>query len=393
LNFNLEKVMTRIFLIIVFVLTWVIAHGQEQRNVIRGEIEGLEIGNRVILSIKSPDGKTWIATDSTVADKAGEFTLATRVTGNLVVLKFLKTGEALDASNTPECSVFLEGYAELRVTGSMKEWFFMKTSGGVYAHPDMRGIVSASDSSRAVQKEMLALSNRARETGDARLQEKSFELRKQVMIMSRDRHVLEAEFREKHPEMAYSALLLLYDSGWSKDIDKYEEAFHALAPGVQDSPAGQLVRNQIASARSAEVGAIAPDFTLADMNGDEITLSAYRGKHVLVDFWGSWCAPCRQSSPEMVKLYAALRDKGASVEFIGVACDDRDDKKWLKAIEEDNLTWIQLNDTHSEKSKSIQQQYHILSVPVSFLISPTGKILYKEHPVDIIPKIKELFGL
>jgi thiol-disulfide isomerase/thioredoxin len=402
LSFNLEKVMTRIFLIIVFVLTWVIAHGQERRNVIRGEVEGLEAGDRVILSVRDPGGSlaTWLATDSTVVSKAGEFTLETRVTGSYAALTRLKAGETFDPIGEDYAGCFLEGYAELRVTGNVEEWDYMKKSGGLYAHPDMQRLIHFADSSLALNREMVALGNRIVETQDARLVTAFNELKKQYHVVRQDKDLLEREFRETHPGMAYSAHLLWTDySVIIQGMDKYEEAFLALAPAVQASPAGRLVHDHIATARASGVGVVAPDFTLADMNGREITLSAFRGKHVLLDFWGSRCGPCRaQSNPELVKLYAAVLAKGADIEIIGIACTERNDEEWLQAIKKDNLTWTQLNDAHSGKSKSLEKQYAIMGLPTSVLISPEGIIMdrdftFPDYSFHVVPKVKELFGL
>jgi hypothetical protein len=82
-----------------------------------------------------------------------------------------------------------------------------------------------------------------------------------------------------------------------------------------------------------------------------------------------------------------------NIEFIGIACNEQNDENWISAIENDNLIWTQLNDAHSEKSKSIQKQYAIRMVPTCMLITPEGKILYREHPLNIIPKVRKLFEL
>jgi thiol-disulfide isomerase/thioredoxin len=362
--------------------------------VIKGEVEGLEVGDKVILSVEDPDGATWIATDSAIVSKAGEFTLTTRVTGSHVQLTRLKAGEAFNPNDTQAPDRFLEGYAESRVTGNVKDWYYMKMSGGLYDHPDMRRLVHLFDSAMTAQREGLALYDRANETRDTLLRANAIKRVEQSEAIFKTRDSLETAFRVEHPGMAYSASLLRYDYDLMKQgMDRYEEAFLALAPAVQDSPAGRLVRDHIASVRASGVGSIAPDFTLADMNGREITLSAFRGKHVFIDFWGSWCGPCRQSSPLLVELHDALQSSGASVEFIGIATSEQNNEDWLKAIEEDKLAWIQLNDAHSGKSKSIQKQYAVRGVPTSLLISPEGEILYRDHPVTIIPKVKKLFGL
>jgi thiol-disulfide isomerase/thioredoxin len=385
--------MARVFLTTVFVLTWMIACAQGPRNVIRGEIEGLEVGDKIILSVEDPDGATWIATDSTIVSKAGEFTLVTSVTGSTVLLARVKAGEAFNPGDVQVPRCFLEGYAELRVTGNVKEWFFLEKSGGLYAHPGLQRLVSVTDRMTATRKEIMALLARARETGDARLQDKMEEMFEAHDALARNTKALEREFREQHPGMAYSAAILRNDHDLMEELDRYEEAFHALAPGVQDSPEGRLARDYIASVRASGVGAVAPDFTLADMDGNEVTLSAFRGKHVLIDFWGSWCEPCRDANPRLVALHDAARAKNVNIEFISIATNEQDDEGWREAIKEDKLTWIQLNDTRPGKSRSVQKQYAIRGVPSSLLISPDGIILYKGVSFRVIPEIKKFLEL
>jgi thiol-disulfide isomerase/thioredoxin len=146
-----------------------------------------------------------------------------------------------------------------------------------------------------------------------------------------------------------------------------------------------------AQTKGLGTGSAAPDFTLKALDGKEITLSKFKGKYVLIDFWGSWCMPCRKSNPQMVELYNKLKGKKANIEFISIAINDRNDETWKKAIKDDKLAWIQLNDSHSERGKSIAAEYKIFGVPNCFLISPEGKILENGHPVRIIPKVKEIF--
>ncbi|MDR3227505.1 MAG: TlpA family protein disulfide reductase, partial [Prevotellaceae bacterium] len=113
----------------------------------------------------------------------------------------------------------------------------------------------------------------------------------------------------------------------------------------------------------------APDFTIKALDGKEITLSNFKGKYVLIDFWGSWCMPCRQSSPFLVDLYSKLKAKKANIEFISIAVkENKGEDIWKKAIENDRLTWIQTNETLERKS--ISRQYNVYGVPNCFLISP-----------------------
>jgi peroxiredoxin len=362
----------------------------EKQNVINGKIEGLEVGDKIILSVEDPNGSTWIATDSATVTKKGEFTLKTKVSDNYVQLTYLKSDEKFKPENTQSPRCFLESYAKLNITGNTDDWYYFETTGGIYSHPDMVEINRIIDSAKNIQKAALKMLNKSRETNDTILQKAAIDLLNKSNNLFDGTDALEQDFVKNNPDMAYSASLLRYDYDLMKKIDNYEKAFYTLSERVQNSPAGVLVKNYITNVHASKVGAQAPDFTLKALDGEDITLSNFKGKYVLIDFWGSWCGPCRQSSPMLVELYDELKKHNVDIEFIGIACSEQNDENWIKAIEDDKLTWIQLNDSHSEKGKSIQERYAILGVPASILISPEGEILHKDHPIRIIPKVKSI---
>ncbi len=122
---------------------------------------------------------------------------------------------------------------------------------------------------------------------------------------------------------------------------------------------------------AVEEGKFAPDFTLPSNNGNEVTLSSFKGKYVLIDFWASWCQPCRMENPNVVKAYTAYNTKGFEVISISV---DNDKAAWAKAIEEDGLTWTQLI---ADKDSGVAQKYAIQSIPSTFLLDKEGKIIAK----------------
>ncbi|MBC7934632.1 MAG: TlpA family protein disulfide reductase [Rhizobacter sp.] len=121
----------------------------------------------------------------------------------------------------------------------------------------------------------------------------------------------------------------------------------------------------------ATVGSIAPDFTMNDTEGKPFTLSSLRGKYVLVDFWASWCGPCRGENPNVVAAYNKYKDKNFTI--LGVSLDD-EKAKWLQAIKADNLTWKQVSDLKGFEDSSVPL-YGYDAIPYNVLIDPQGKIL------------------
>ena len=127
----------------------------------------------------------------------------------------------------------------------------------------------------------------------------------------------------------------------------------------------------LASAGSAQqppVGTNIPDIKLRDVNGTEVALSSLQGKVVVLDFWASWCGPCRRSMPELKEIYSKFKDKGLEVYAVSV---DTDKKDWLKAIKSDATPWIHVIDYSNEVAIRFKVQY----IPNTFLIDKTGKIV------------------
>ena len=118
-------------------------------------------------------------------------------------------------------------------------------------------------------------------------------------------------------------------------------------------------------------GVKAPDFTQADTSGNAITLSSLQGKYVLIDFWASWCHPCRAKNPSLIRLYNKYKDKGFTI--LGISLDSKKEA-WTKAIRDDKLEWLNVSDLKSWKN-AVAQQYQISSVPQGYLLDPQGVII------------------
>lgn len=131
------------------------------------------------------------------------------------------------------------------------------------------------------------------------------------------------------------------------------------------------MNQQKQAAGAATNGATAPEIKLQAPDGNMVSLSSFRGKYVLIDFWASWCGPCRQENPNVVKAYQAFKDKNFTI--LGVSLDE-DKDKWLEAIKKDNLTWTHISDLKGWQSVAARD-YNVNGIPANFLVDPNGVII------------------
>jgi peroxiredoxin len=186
-----------------------------------------------------------------------------------------------------------------------------------------------------------------------------------------------------------SPFLLVVVNQLSDDVFLLERRYLSLSPNVQQSLYGTYINDQINSGKIGAVGSDATDFSQPDTSGKLVSLSSFKGKYVLIDFWASWCKPCRMENPNVVAAFE--RFKGKNFTILGVSLD-RSRDAWVKAIQDDKLYWSQVSDLKFWNN-SVAQQYKIQQIPQNLLIDPGGKIVGKNlRGADLDSRLCALLG-
>lgn len=200
-------------------------------------------------------------------------------------------------------------------------------------------------------------------------------------------------FISKNPDAFVSVLLL--ENFLMRNYLTVEEVkayYDKLDKTLLETKSGKNIKKMLETLTAVNIGSVAPDFSAPSPDGKMISLKESMGKVTLIDFWASWCGPCRQENPNVVAMYKELHDKGLNI--IGVSLDKEGDaEKWKEAIAKDGLTWNHISNLKHWK-EPIAEQYNVKSIPATFLLDASGKIVAKDlRGEELKAKVKELLGV
>lgn len=354
--------MKQFFISLAIVVAFIACNKGKNNYTITGKLTNLKSGDAVILQKWAKEDKS----DTAYADKDGKFTFTGSVTEPTPASLVLASNG--QAPQTPTI-IFLEK-GTITIGGSTEGINGLTVNGG--SSNKENNTLQAILKSYYQQLKPLGDSLQAKMANKDTANLQPLEARYMQLEQSQNSEVMRfIQSNTKSYVAVFYAFLFFNNSNNTVAIDG---VYSKLDKTVQSSYFGTKLKEISDRIKSADViGKPAPDFTLQTPDNKSISLSSLKGKYVLVDFWASWCGPCRKENPNVVKAYNQFKDKNFTI--LGVSLDE-DKAAWQAAIAKDKLTWTHVSDLKGWQS-SVVAPYNIEAIPANFLLDKDGKIIAK----------------
>ena len=341
--------------------------------VIQGEVQGIVTGAIYLIHPEEVGSEI-----DTIQVKNGKF----RIKGSIdeVNVYQLAFGEQF-----PPLEIFLEP-GIFNIKGSLNDFYSIQISGGVmqeeYNH-FVDEMIPYNDAYSAIYQDFIKTQADTSVFAEERKKQLYDEMDSVKSLYYENAY----QFVENKPVNLLSAKIIDEVLMAKPDLDRLQPIISQFDDNVAKSSFGQRIGNTLSVMLKTPIGKEAPLFTMKDMNGEDFSLEDLKGKYVLIDFWASWCRPCRDENPRMVSLYNKYKSK--NFDFLGVSIDHNQDN-WKKAVVDDNLAWTQLIDENNVANK----EYGVLAIPSNILLDNEGVIIGKNlFGLELEKKLQEVLNL
>ncbi len=365
--------MKKYLLILITLISTIVVDAADSTYIITGKFSKLQTG-KIYLSVYAKNRST---VDSAIIIKGGFSFKGFAEEPATAVLNF--------AGKRSDYLVFYVEPAKIKITGAGDSLKLLSVTGS-----------KLNDDDKLLKKQMEAVSawedkNNQAEIAASRIKNTAAldsldDVDNQILFAKRK--VVEA-FVKQHPHSMRSAIAITDNYAFYSEASDVQPLYNLLDRSLQSSANGIEIKKLIDVYSTVAVGKTAPDIFQNDSTGKSVSLSSLKGKYVLIDFWASWCGPCRRENPKIVNTYHQFHDKG--FEIYSVSYDTKKER-WLKAIKDDGLTWYHVSDLQGWKNAT-SDQYGIKAIPANLLLDKDGVIIAKnlfgKHLSD---KLAEVFS-
>ena len=394
-DLNLNKKMKKILFVATLAMTlFSCSKVKKGEFLITGTAKGIENGKTVILQKQDESGLTMVPVD-TVKIKDGKFEIKGKInepTFCSILLPEFSNGFGIIIENDEiKVEVNKDSIQNSIVSGTYNNDELYKFG------QDTKKIKKKIDKKMMdFQTKNMPLFNEAQKNKDTAAISK---IMKEANAIQKELTDSFDKYAESHPKSFISIFMIngMFQSP-NMEIEKIKKLYNSLDEDLKNTSPGKRVKTQIEQfekvskaqkAKPVAVGTIAPDFSAKDPNGKMVSLKSSLGKVTLIDFWASWCGPCRKENPNVVALYNEFHSKGLNI--VGVSLDE-DLNEWKQAIVKDKITWIQISNLKKWQDP-IAKMYNIEQIPTTFLLDASGRIIAQDLRGDELKaKVKALLG-